>query len=126
MCAECRKLRPVKYNRNYYTTEEYKWIKQGRQAAQASETALGQKQQPRSLAISRQGIKTGADFANLMSALISDIIEGTVTPIVGNAVVNAGGKLLKVVEMQYKYGRTPDGQGQEPKVLILAPGEQSV
>lgn len=40
-----------------------------------------------------------------MSCLITDIIDGTITPQVGNAAVNAGGKLLKVVEMQYKYGQ---------------------
>ncbi len=53
-----------------------------------------------------------------MSALMSDIIEGRVTPSVGNATCNAGGKLLKVVEMQYKYGT--DGPGQGEKVLTLA------
>jgi len=53
-----------------------------------------------------------------MSALMSDIIEGRVTPSVGNATCNAGGKLLKVVEMQYKYGT--DGPGQGEKVLHLA------
>lgn len=41
-----------------------------------------------------------------MSALMSDIIDGRVTPQVGNAVVNAGGKLLKVVEMQIRHGTT--------------------
>ena len=46
----------------------------------------------------------------MMSALMSDLIEGTVTPQVGNATVNAGGKLLKVVELQLKYGKpNPDG-----------------
>lgn len=40
----------------------------------------------------------------MMSALMSDIIEERVTPQMGNATVNAGGKLLKVVEMQHKYG----------------------
>lgn len=46
----------------------------------------------------------------MMSALMSDIIEGSITPQVGNATVNAGGKLLKVVEMQLKYGHpNPDG-----------------
>lgn len=74
---------------------------------------------PRSLTISNQGIKTGSDFANLMSALMSDIIDGRVTPSVGNAACNAGGKLLKVVEMQYKYGTQGPGQS---KILNLAPG----
>jgi len=40
-----------------------------------------------------------------MSALMSDLIEGAVTPNVSNAVVNAGGKLLKVVELRLKYGK---------------------
>lgn len=46
----------------------------------------------------------------MMSALMTDIIEGSITPQVANATVNAGGKLLKVVEMQLKYGSTtPQG-----------------
>lgn len=54
-----------------------------------------------------------------MSALMSDVIEGTISPNVANATVNAGGKLLKVVEMQYRYG-TP--KEQKPLTLTLAPG----
>jgi hypothetical protein len=63
---------------------------------------------PRSLAISESGITTGKEFAQLMSALMSDLIAGRVTPSVGNAAVNAGGKLLTVVDMQYRYG-SPEG-----------------
>lgn len=48
---------------------------------------------------------------------MSDLIEGKVTPNVGNATCNAGGKLLKVVEMQYKYGTQGPGQR---KTLVLA------
>ena len=73
---------------------------------------------PKSLAIAARGVKTGHDFANLMSALMSDLIEGRVTPSIGNAACNAGGKLLKVVEMQYKYG--VKGQGSGSKTLVLA------
>jgi hypothetical protein len=72
---------------------------------------------PRSLEIAAKGVRTGHDFANLMSALMSDLIEGRVTPSIGNATCNAGGKLLKVVEMSYKYG--VDGPGQR-KILTLA------
>ena len=36
--------------------------------------------EPRSLSISARGVKTGADFANLMSALMSDLIRGTGDP----------------------------------------------
>ena len=53
-----------------------------------------------------------------MSALMSDEIEGRLTPSVSNAAVNAGGKLLKVVEMQYKYGST---QEDKRPSLLLAP-----
>lgn len=80
--------------------------------------AITRKDQPRALAISEQGIRTGADFANVMSALIGDLISGRVTPQVGNAACNVGGKLLKVVEMQMKYGTTVGGSSE--KVLQLA------
>ncbi len=51
-----------------------------------------------------------------MSALIPDVLEGNVSPSVANAVVNAGGKLLKAAEMQIRYGH-PDAQGR--KILHL-------
>lgn len=80
--------------------------------AQRSATAVAAKnQEPRSLTISERGIKTGSQFADLMSAMMSDIISGRVTPAVGNAACNAGGKLLKVVEMQYKFGTQSGNQG---------------
>src|SRR3990167_5346392 len=72
---------------------------------------LAERPAPRSLAFAKAGIKTGEDFANTMSALMSDLIEGRLPPEVGNAVCNAGGKLLKVVEMQFKYAK----QGEERK-----------
>jgi len=71
---------------------------------------------PRSLAIARKGIKTDREFSALMSALMSDLIDGSVTPGVGNATVNAGGKLLKVVEMRLKYGTK---RGDREKTLQL-------
>jgi hypothetical protein len=54
--------------------------------------------------IASDDVRTGSKFAELMSALMSDLITGAMTPDVGNATCNAGGKLLKVVEMQHKYG----------------------
>lgn len=74
---------------------------------------------PRSLAIAERGIRTGNDFADLMSAVMSDLISGRTSPVVGNAVCNAGGKLLKIVEMQMKYGKPPGGGTQDDKVLTL-------
>lgn len=58
----------------------------------------------RCVAVANRGIKTGAQFANLMSALIGDIATDRIDPRTANAMCNAGGKLLKVVEMQHRYG----------------------
>lgn len=56
-----------------------------------------------------------------MSALMSDVLEGTVTPQVANAACNAGGKLLKIVEMEYKYvgGR---GETSRPRQTLTLTG----
>jgi hypothetical protein len=88
---------------------------------QAPAAALGEP--PRSLAIAQKGVRTGKDFASLMSALMSDLIEGRVTPNVGNATCNAGGKLLKVVEMEYKYGTKGPGSGKRTLLLAVDDGE---
>lgn len=57
-----------------------------------------------------------------MSALMSDVIDGSLNPGVVNAAVNAGGKLLKVVEMQYRYGRKADQVAQPEFVLATGGG----
>ena len=79
-----------------------------------------QERTPKSLAYAQKGIHTSQDFASTMSALMSDLLEGAITPEIGNAVCNAGGKLLKVVEMQYKYGAPPKSANAEHS-LLLAP-----
>jgi hypothetical protein len=96
---------------------------QGKGTSTDSKAVPRQSQEPRSLAISERGINTGSDFSSLMSSLMSDIIAGRVTPGVGNAVCNAGGKLLKVVEMQYRYGTQSGNQGE--RVLMLTPGAKA-
>lgn len=75
---------------------------------------------PRCLEIASQGVTTGGQFALVMSLLMSDLIDGRITPSVGNAVCNAGGKLLKVVEMQQRWG-TQKGEG-GPRDLKLTAG----
>lgn len=72
---------------------------------------------PKSAGVAAGGVNTGTDFANLMSALMSDLIEGRITPNIGNATCKAAGQLLRVVELQMKYGTPQDGGG---KVLRLA------
>lgn len=73
----------------------------------------------RSIALAEQGIHTGAQFASVMSALLTDTIAGRIDPQVSNAVCNISGKLLKVVELQYKYGKSIDGQTE--RLLQLTP-----
>lgn len=75
---------------------------------------------PASLAFADKGITTSRDFAGFMSALMSDLIVGRISPGVGNAACNAGGKLLKMVEMQHKYGKPHSGSADGPKDLLLA------
>ncbi len=76
--------------------------------------------EPRTVTIAKKGIKTSKDFANFMSCLMPDLVEGKVTPNVGNASCNAGGKLLKVIEMEYKYGTPTSGRERQAKTLKLA------
>lgn len=91
---------------------------QKQSTSEDSSKVVAGKDIPRALAISERGIRTGADFANVMSALMGDLIAGRVTPQVGNATCNVGGKLLKIVEMQHRYGTTGDGMA--PKTILLA------
>jgi len=55
-------------------------------------------------------ITTAADMANLMSALMYDVLAGTVTPGEASAVINAGRQTLRLVELSLRYevsGGTP-------------------
>jgi len=76
---------------------------------------------PRSAALAARGVQTANEFAGLMSALISDVIEGAVSPGICNAAVNAGGKLLKVVEMQIRYGTAHPHKGRVLSLVGEAP-----
>lgn len=76
----------------------------------------------RSLPLARKGIANSHQFAQLMSSLMSDLIEGRINPGVGNAVCNAGGKLLKMIELEQRFG-TPGTSG--GKSLQLTQGEDT-
>ena len=74
---------------------------------------------PRGLSVrlASAGVRTSIEFAELMSALMGDVAMGNVTPQISAAICNAGGKLLKVHEMQQRYGIKPEGGHQ--KILQL-------
>lgn len=91
-----------------------------------SEEQTGAGKEPRSLKIAEKGIKTGHDFANLMSALMTDLISGRITPATGNAACNAGGKLLKAVEMQHKYGTQAGNTGKKTLTLAFDEARENV
>ena len=77
----------------------------------------------RSAAIAAVGVKTGTEFAALMSALMSDVIEGRLSPVVSNAAVSAGRNLLKVVEMEYKYGLRGEQAPQPARPTLQLAGD---
>lgn len=52
-----------------------------------------------------RGVSTSNDFKLFMTGLMTDVVLGRIQPQLANAACNAGGRLLKVVEMEYKYGR---------------------
>lgn len=87
--------------------------------AARKKNAKGDQATPKAIALAEKGIHTGAEFASVMSALLTDTIAGRIDPQVSNAVCNISGKLLKVVELQYKYGKAIDGQTE--RLLQLTP-----
>jgi hypothetical protein len=77
-----------------------------------------QTRKPRSLAIASNGINTAQQFSALMSAIMSDLLEGSIQPAIANATCNAGGKLLKMVELNQKYGQPQINQGMKNLQLV--------
>ena len=66
--------------------------------------------QATALVIAERGIRSSGDFRELMSRLMTDVIQGSMSPEVTNAACNAGGKLLKMMELEYKYATAPTRQ----------------
>jgi len=73
----------------------------------------------RSLAIAKGGLTTGFDTINMLTATITDVLEEDITTNQANVVVNAIGKVLKVVELQFKYGKPKSADGRGDRDLVL-------
>lgn len=71
---------------------------------------------PLSAQLAMDGVKTDRDFAACMSAIMGDVARGTLSTERANAMVNAGGKLLKVVEMRLRYGTK---EGAEKRLSLV-------
>lgn len=73
---------------------------------------------PNCLAISERGIRTAQDFAQFMSAIMGDVIAGRLANGKAAAATRSGVALLKVIEMQYKYGSETEQPGKRVLRLI--------
>lgn len=73
----------------------------------------------RSAEIASNGIKTSSDMKNFMLSLIPDILDGDVSIAAANATCNAAGKMLKMVELELRYGREGQPKEKESNCLML-------
>lgn len=82
-------------------------------------------QRPKSLDIAERGIRSSGDFRDLMSELMSDVIGGALSPQRTNAACNAGGKLLKMLELEYKYSNDPNTRSRRLAIAFDGDEEQA-
>lgn len=64
--------------------------------------AVVPREESASVALSKRGVHSSQDFCDLMCTLMTDVVQGEVTPDVVNAACNAGRSLLKMVDLEYK------------------------
>jgi len=75
----------------------------------------------RSLMIAKAGLRTGFDTINMLTATITDVLEEEITTSQAHVVVNAIGKVLKVVELQQRYGKAK-ADGRDRDLVLIGPG----
>lgn len=92
-----------------------------RQESMARRKAVARRNEktPAAVKLADAGISTGADFSRVMAALLADTVAGRIEPNRANAACNVAGKLIRMVEMQNKYGRQVEGQTE--RMLALTP-----
>lgn len=82
----------------------------------------GEEVVPRSVELGQGGIKTTQDFANVMSALMTDVLSGAVSANRANAACNAGRQMLRAVELQLKYGTKVNETTGERTLRLVSSG----
>jgi len=87
--------------------------------ARRKKNAGGDQKVPTSARLADSGITTGADFSRVMAALLADTIAGRIEPQRANASCNVAGKLIRMVELQHRYGKRVEGT--EDRILALTP-----
>lgn len=85
-------------------------IENSKEAASGSKVPATAKKQASCVSIAKRGLNTSNEYATLMAALLADLGEGTITPEVGAVMVKVGNSMLKVVEMQHRYGAVKNAQ----------------
>ena len=93
-------------------------MSQPSEKAIAADQADHQGPTPNCLAIGERGVKTAQDFAQFMSAMMGDVITGRLSCNKAAAATRSGAALLKVIEMQYRYGNETDQPGKRTVRLI--------
>lgn len=73
---------------------------------------------PKSVQIASKGIRTAPDASEFLSALIGDTMTEAVPVRIANTSVNAMGKLLKVAELQLRYGKVKGENTPDQLVLV--------
>jgi hypothetical protein len=87
-------------------------MKQGKAKALAKNGPPGH-----ALTLAQVGLDTDLKFAKLMEAIIADLGRGEITPQIALAMCNASGKLLKMLELKHRFGKSASEGG--PKTLQL-------
>lgn len=87
--------------------------------ARSKKNTSATKGEPTCVSLANGGINTAADFLRMMTALMADTVTGRVQPQTANATCNVAGKIIRMVEMQHKYGRQVEGSNE--RLLALTP-----
>lgn len=75
---------------------------------------------PRSVELGAAGVRTSQDFANVMSALMADVLSGAVSAGRANAACNVGRQMLRAVELQLKYGEKVNATSNEKSLKLVS------
>lgn len=75
---------------------------------------------PRSVELGAAGVRTSQDFANVMSALMADVLSGAVSAGRANAACNVGRQMLRAVELQLKYGEKVNETTNERSLKLVS------
>ena len=78
---------------------------------------------PASLTVARKGIKSSSDFCEFYAAMISDVVSGQMTPQQANAACNGGDKIIKMLDLERKYGTRPDSPRRSMRLALESNGK---